>query len=77
MPASHDNDDDEGDDNVDDNQECWSILQHRDWSNDKHKSHFEVKINRSIKSSSNVSFKGGVRLGVGTFNLLMSLLPPR
>jgi len=41
--------------------ECWSILQHRDWSNDKHKSHFE----------------GGVRLGVGTFNLLMSLLPPR
>jgi len=41
--------------------ECWNILQHRDWSNDQHKSHFE----------------GGVRLGVGTFNLLMSLLPPR
>ena len=42
-----DNGDDEGDDDDDDNQECWSILQHRDWSNDKHKSHFEVKINRS------------------------------
>jgi len=41
--------------------ECWNILQQRDWSNDQHKSHFE----------------GGVRLGVGTFNLIMSLLPPR
>ena len=33
----------------------------RDWSSDKHKADFE----------------GGVRLGVGTFNLLMSLLPAR
>jgi len=41
--------------------ECWHILHHRDWSRDYYKSHFE----------------GGVRLGVGTFNLLMSLLPPR
>lgn len=41
--------------------ECWSILQQRDWTNDLHKADFE----------------GGVRLGVGTFNLLMSLLPPR
>ena len=41
--------------------ECWNILQHRDWSKDKHNHHFE----------------GGVRLGVGTFNLLISLLPAR
>jgi len=41
--------------------ECWNILQNRDWSKDHFKNHFE----------------GGVRLGVGTFNLLMSLLPPR
>ncbi|XP_023326849.1 tetratricopeptide repeat protein 39A [Eurytemora carolleeae] len=41
--------------------ECWTILQRRDWSKDEFKSHFE----------------GGVRLGVGTFNLMMSLLPTR
>lgn len=41
--------------------ECWNILQHRDWTNDKYKIHFE----------------GGVRLGVGTFNLMISLLPAR
>jgi len=41
--------------------ECWTILNKRDWSSDKHKADFE----------------GGVRLGVGTFNLLMSLLPAR
>lgn len=42
---------------------CWDILQTRDWvgKGDKHKNQFE----------------GGVRLGVGTFNLIMSLLPPR
>ena len=42
---------------------CWEILECRNWSekNDKFKSHFE----------------GGVQLGVGTFNLVMSLLPPR
>ena len=42
---------------------CWDILQTRDWvgKGDKHKNQFE----------------GGVRLGVGTFNLVMSLLPPR
>jgi len=41
--------------------ECWHILQNRNWSKDQFKNHFE----------------GGVRLGIGTFNLLMSLLPPR
>lgn len=42
---------------------CWEILDGRNWSEkeDKFKSHFE----------------GGVQLGVGTFNLTMSLLPPR
>jgi len=42
---------------------CWEILESRNWSDcgDKFKSHFE----------------GGVQLGVGTFNLVMSLLPPR
>jgi len=42
---------------------CWDILQTRDWvgKGDRHKNQFE----------------GGVRLGVGTFNLIMSLLPPR
>ena len=42
---------------------CWEILEKRNWSekDDKFKSHFE----------------GGVQLGVGTFNLVMSLLPPR
>ena len=38
-----------------------SLLSGRDWSKDEFKSHFE----------------GGVRLGVGTFNLMMSLLPTR
>ena len=41
--------------------ECWLILQHREWSNAQHKSDFE----------------SGVRVGVGTFNLLISLLPGR
>ena len=41
---------------------CWEILENRNWTeDDKFKSHFE----------------GGVQLGVGTFNLVMSLLPPR
>ena len=42
---------------------CWEILEHRNWSekDDQFRSHFE----------------GGVQLGVGTFNLVMSLLPPR
>jgi len=42
---------------------CWEILEHRTWSekDDQFRSHFE----------------GGVQLGVGTFNLVMSLLPPR
>ena len=42
---------------------CWEILEQRSWSekDDQFKSHFE----------------GGVQLGVGTFNLVMSLLPPR
>lgn len=42
---------------------CWEILEGRDWSekDDQFKSHFE----------------GGVKLGVGTFNLVMSLLPPK
>jgi len=42
---------------------CWDILTSRDWagSQDRFKNQFE----------------GGVRLGVGTFNLVMSLLPPR
>ena len=41
--------------------ECWSILKKRNWSKDKEKEHFE----------------GGVRLGYGTFNLLMSIMPPK
>jgi len=42
---------------------CWEILECRSWNvtDDRFKSHFE----------------GGVQLGVGTFNLVMSLLPPR
>ena len=39
--------------------ECWLILQERQWSNDQHRRDFE----------------SGVRLGVGSFNLLISLLP--
>lgn len=41
--------------------ECWLILQERQWSNDQHRRDFE----------------SGVRLGVGSFNLLISLLPSR
>ena len=41
--------------------ECWNILQYRNWDGDIHKSEFE----------------SGVRFGVGTFNLMMSSLPPR
>ena len=41
--------------------ECWNILQHRNWEGDIHKNDFE----------------SGVRVGVGTFNLMISLLPPR
>ena len=42
---------------------CWEILEARSWAEkeDQFRSHFE----------------GGVQLGVGTFNLVMSLLPPR
>ncbi|XP_059092083.1 tetratricopeptide repeat protein 39B-like isoform X2 [Tigriopus californicus] len=41
--------------------ECWNALHERDWTNSEYKSDFE----------------GGVRLGVGTFNLMISLLPAR
>ena len=41
--------------------ECWNILQHRNWDGDVHKNDFE----------------SGVRVGVGAFNLMISLLPPR
>jgi len=41
--------------------ECWNMLSQRQWANDHHKVHFE----------------SGVRLGVGSFNLLISLLPQR
>ena len=41
--------------------ECWNILQYRNWDGDLHKNDFE----------------SGVRVGVGTFNLMISLLPPR
>lgn len=41
--------------------ECWHMLNHRKWHNDRHKVHFE----------------SGVRLGAGSFNLLISLLPQR
>jgi len=41
--------------------ECWNILNQREWENDEHK----------------VNFESGVRLGVGSFNLLISLLPQR
>ncbi len=41
--------------------ECWSILQNRNWSQSEYKSDFE----------------SGVRMGVGTFNLMISLLPQR
>lgn len=42
--------------------ECWAIMQERQqWSNDQHKKDFE----------------SGVRSGVGSFNLMISLLPAR
>ncbi|KAB7498064.1 Tetratricopeptide repeat protein 39B [Armadillidium nasatum] len=41
--------------------ECWHILEGRDFSKDKFKIHFE----------------SGVRMGVGTFNLMISQLPAR
>ncbi|XP_065556695.1 tetratricopeptide repeat protein 39B-like isoform X2 [Artemia franciscana] len=41
--------------------ECWQILQNRDVSEDKHTMHFE----------------SGVRMGVGAFNLMISMLPAK
>lgn len=41
--------------------ECMTILNTRNWTNEKHKIHFE----------------GGVRMGIGAFNLMISLLPAR
>ncbi|XP_043237596.1 tetratricopeptide repeat protein 39B-like isoform X9 [Amphibalanus amphitrite] len=41
--------------------DCWQMLKHRDWTGSKTKQHFE----------------GGVRLGVGTFNLMISQLPAK
>ncbi|CAL4075397.1 unnamed protein product, partial [Meganyctiphanes norvegica] len=41
--------------------ECWYILEGRDWSNDPDKKHFE----------------SGVRMGVGTFNLMISQMPQK
>ncbi|CAG7828623.1 unnamed protein product [Allacma fusca] len=41
--------------------ECWHILKHRNWGDSKHKSHFE----------------SGVRMGVGAYNLMISMLPAR
>lgn len=41
--------------------ECMTILNNRKWGNDIHKVHFE----------------SGVRMGIGTFNLMISLLPAR
>lgn len=41
--------------------ECMTILKNRKWGNDIHKVHFE----------------SGVRMGIGTFNLMISLLPAR
>ncbi|XP_029160780.1 tetratricopeptide repeat protein 39B-like [Nylanderia fulva] len=41
--------------------ECMTILNNRKWRNDSHKVHFE----------------SGVRMGIGTFNLMISLLPAR
>lgn len=41
--------------------ECLTILNSRKWENDTHKTHFE----------------SGVRMGIGTFNLMISLLPVR
>ncbi|XP_077269828.1 tetratricopeptide repeat protein 39B [Temnothorax americanus] len=41
--------------------ECMTILKNRKWKDDNHKVHFE----------------GGVHMGIGTFNLMISLLPAR
>lgn len=41
--------------------ECSHILDTRNWSNDSSKVHFE----------------SGVRMGLGTFNLMISMLPAR
>lgn len=41
--------------------DCWQIMQERKWENDQHRKDFE----------------SGVRMGVGSFNLLISLLPAR
>lgn len=41
--------------------ECAEILKNRDWTKDPHKDHFE----------------SGVRMGIGAFNLMISLLPAR
>ncbi|KAL0103336.1 hypothetical protein PUN28_017546 [Cardiocondyla obscurior] len=41
--------------------ECMTILKNRKWGNDIHKVHFE----------------SGVRMGIGAFNLMISLLPSR
>ncbi|XP_012063013.1 PREDICTED: tetratricopeptide repeat protein 39B-like [Atta cephalotes] len=41
--------------------ECMTILKNRKWENDIHKVHFE----------------SGVRMGIGAFNLMISLLPAR
>ena len=41
--------------------ECWTIMQQRQWQNDQHRKDFE----------------SGVRMGVGCFNLMISLLPAR
>ncbi|CAL8082014.1 unnamed protein product [Orchesella dallaii] len=41
--------------------ECWNILKNKNWEDCKHKPHFE----------------SGVRMGVGAYNLLISMLPAR
>jgi len=41
--------------------DCWTIMQERKWENEQHRKDFE----------------SGVRMGVGSFNLMISLLPAR
>ncbi|XP_035701762.1 tetratricopeptide repeat protein 39B isoform X2 [Folsomia candida] len=41
--------------------ECWNILRYRNWDGSLHKDHFE----------------SGVRMGVGAYNLLISMLPAK
>ena len=41
--------------------ECWTILNQRNWDDASNKEDFE----------------SGVRMGVGTFNLMISMLPAR